>query len=185
MPDDQEITPNSPTSFDSTQDLSESPMAYAPIPPIDSEPAEVPSEALESSPNDFPVKSNDIPPSNSIPLEPANTQASSASNGTGPQIPPDFASLSSKTSDEQSKATTGKQKDLWKRFLDKVQIGKRKKLDRILALFAKQTKVTNDEVEKYLHVSDATTTRYLSQLEKEGKIIQTGKTGHSVFYSKI
>lgn len=35
--------PPSPTSFDSAQDLSENPMADAPILPIDSEPAEVPS----------------------------------------------------------------------------------------------------------------------------------------------
>ena len=62
---------------------------------------------------------------------------------------------------------------------------KRKKLDRVLSLFAKQTKITNDEVEKFLHVSDATATRYLSQLEKEGKIKQNGKTGKSVFYIKI
>ena len=45
--------------------------------------------------------------------------------------------------------------------------------------------VTNDEVEKLLHVSDATATRYLSALEKEGRIRQVGKTGHGVVYSKI
>jgi len=66
-----------------------------------------------------------------------------------------------------------------------IQFRKRKKLDKILTLFAKQTKITNDEVEKFMHVSDATATRYLSQLEKEGKIKQSGKTGKSVFYSKI
>ncbi len=66
-----------------------------------------------------------------------------------------------------------------------IQSRKRKKLDRVLSLFAKQTKITNDEVEKFLHVSDATATRYLSQLEKENIIKQTGKTGKSVFYSKI
>ena len=66
-----------------------------------------------------------------------------------------------------------------------IQFRKRKKLDKIMTLFLKQSKITNDEVEKFLHVSDATATRYLSQLEKENKIKQTGKTGHSVFYSKI
>ncbi|MFA6392728.1 MAG: DeoR family transcriptional regulator [Candidatus Paceibacterota bacterium] len=66
-----------------------------------------------------------------------------------------------------------------------IQFRKRKKLDKIISLFAKQTKITNDEVEKFLHVSDATATRYLSQLEKEGKIKRNGKTGKSVFYSKI
>lgn len=54
-----------------------------------------------------------------------------------------------------------------------------------MTLFLKKSKITNDEVEKFMHVSDATATRYLSQLEKENKIKQTGKTGHSVFYIKI
>ncbi len=62
---------------------------------------------------------------------------------------------------------------------------KRKKLDAVMTLFAKRTKITNDEVEKLLHVSDATATRYLSTLEQEGKIQQAGKTGHSVFYTKL
>ncbi len=62
---------------------------------------------------------------------------------------------------------------------------KRKKLDLVMNLFLKKSKITNDEVEKFLHVSDATATRYLSQLEKEGKIKQNGKTGKGVSYSKI
>ena len=66
-----------------------------------------------------------------------------------------------------------------------IQTRKRKKLNQIMTLFAKRTKITNDEVEKLLHVSDATATRYLNILQKEGKIKQTGKTGKSVFYSKI
>lgn len=66
-----------------------------------------------------------------------------------------------------------------------IQNRKRKKIDRILTLFAKQTTITNNEVEKLLHVSDATATRYLSTLEKEGKIKQNTKKGHSVSYSKI
>ncbi len=66
-----------------------------------------------------------------------------------------------------------------------IQSRKRKKLDMIMNLLTKKSKITNDEVEKLLHVSDATSTRYLSQLEKEGKIKQEGETGKSVFYSKI
>jgi len=54
-----------------------------------------------------------------------------------------------------------------------------------MTLFLKNSKITNDEVEKFLHVSDATAERYLNILEKEGKIKQTRKTGHSVFYIKI
>ncbi len=68
---------------------------------------------------------------------------------------------------------------------DAIQFRKRKKLDKVMGLFASRTSVTNDEVEKLLHVSDSTATRYLSILEKEGKIQQTGKTGRSVSYTKI
>ena len=66
-----------------------------------------------------------------------------------------------------------------------IQFRKRKKLEKVMTMFAKQTKITNDEVEKFLHVSDATAERYLNILEKENKIKQVGKTGKAVSYSKI
>ncbi|MEK7601446.1 MAG: winged helix-turn-helix transcriptional regulator [Patescibacteria group bacterium] len=66
-----------------------------------------------------------------------------------------------------------------------IQDRKRKKLDKILEALTVKGKVTNDEVEKLLHVSDATATRYLSALEKEGKIQQVGKTGKAVEYTRI
>lgn len=65
-----------------------------------------------------------------------------------------------------------------------IQLRKQKKLIKIMSLFAKQTSITNDAVEKLLHVSDATATRYLSELEKQRKITQSGKTGHAVTYTK-
>ncbi len=74
-------------------------------------------------------------------------------------------------------------------FLGKARVAiqdrKRKKRDKIMQALGTKNKITNDGVEKLLHVSDATATRYLSALEKEGKIIQVGKTGHGVVYSKI
>lgn len=76
-------------------------------------------------------------------------------------------------------------RELFAKAQSAIQFRKRKKLDRAMSLFAKQAKITNDEVEKLLHVSDATATRYLSTLEKEGKIKQNGKIGHAVSYSKI
>jgi len=66
-----------------------------------------------------------------------------------------------------------------------IQSRKRKKLDKIMTLFLKNQKITNDEVEKFLHVSDATAERYLNILEKENKIKQVGKTGKAVSYSRI
>lgn len=46
----------------------------------------------------------------------------------------------------------------------------------------KEAKITNNDVEKLLGVSDATATRYLDELEKQGKVKQVGKTGRSVYY---
>ena len=66
-----------------------------------------------------------------------------------------------------------------------IQFRKRKKLDRIMALFLKKSQISNKDVGEFLHVSDATATRYLDILEKENKIKQVGKTGHAVFYSKV
>jgi len=44
-------------------------------------------------------------------------------------------------------------------------------------------KITNNEVEQLLEISDATATRYLQQLEEEGKIKQVGRAGKGVFYT--
>ena len=66
-----------------------------------------------------------------------------------------------------------------------IQNRKRKKIDRILDLFTKRTNITNNQVADFLHVSDATATRYLQILENENKIKQIGKTGKGVRYEKI
>ena len=61
-----------------------------------------------------------------------------------------------------------------------IQLRREKKLVKIMTLFVKQTEITNDEVEKLLHVSDATATRYLTELEKRGKLKQVGTTGRNL-----
>ncbi|MEK7572469.1 MAG: hypothetical protein AAB493_01270 [Patescibacteria group bacterium] len=64
------------------------PTEPASIPPIDSESTEALPEALESSPNDFSVKSNDIPPSNYSPTEIENepkTQEKQAQKEPSPE----------------------------------------------------------------------------------------------------
>jgi Fic family protein len=46
----------------------------------------------------------------------------------------------------------------------------------------KKNTIANNEVEKLLGVSDASATRYLDELEKQGKVEQIGKTGKHVKY---
>ena len=55
---------------------------------------------------------------------------------------------------------------------------------RVLEFLVSSGRITNNDVENMLNVSDATATRYLDELEKEGKLTQRGKTGQSVFYTK-
>ncbi|MDQ5949261.1 MAG: iclR-type protein [Patescibacteria group bacterium] len=76
-------------------------------------------------------------------------------------------------------------RELFTKAQQAIQFRKRKKLDRVMTLFAKRTNITNDQVVELLHVSDATVTRYLEILEKENKIKQVGKTGKGVSYIKI
>ncbi|MDO8624203.1 MAG: hypothetical protein Q7R54_02500 [bacterium] len=76
-------------------------------------------------------------------------------------------------------------RDLLMKARVSIQDRKRKKRDKIMLALNAKNKLTHDEVEQLLHVSDATATRYLSAIEKENKIKQVGKTGQGVVYSKI
>ena len=56
---------------------------------------------------------------------------------------------------------------------------------KILRLLTEQGKVTNNDVERLLGVSDATATRYLDALEEKGKIRQVGNAGKYVYYERV
>ena len=59
---------------------------------------------------------------------------------------------------------------------------KQENKQKILDFLRTNDKVTNNDIEKFLKVSDATATRYLNELEKEQKIRQIGTTGNAVYY---
>lgn len=52
----------------------------------------------------------------------------------------------------------------------------------IYKLLESKRKISNNDIENLLNVSDATATNYLQELETEGKIKQKGKRGRSVYY---
>lgn len=54
--------------------------------------------------------------------------------------------------------------------------------NKILTVLQGKDKITNDEVQSLLGVSDATATRYLEELEKAGKIEQIGGFEKYTFY---
>lgn len=53
---------------------------------------------------------------------------------------------------------------------------------KILEFLRENERVVNNDIEKLLGVSDATVTRYLDELEKEGRVRQVGATGRAVYY---
>ncbi len=60
-----------------------------------------------------------------------------------------------------------------------------KRRQKILDFFDQNNKITNDDIEKLLNVSNASAFRYLEELEKDGLIRQIGKTGRSVYYKRV
>lgn len=59
------------------------------------------------------------------------------------------------------------------------------KLEKLISEKSAEDKITNDEVQKLLKVSDATAERYLNELEQKGLIKQFGEVGHEVYYLKV
>lgn len=94
----------------------------------------------------------------------------------------------------KGKAKTGRASDLKNveqkqtktlSFIEKQRQKKQENKKRILAEFERVERLTNDDVQKLLNISDATATRYLEDLEKQGKIKQVGRTGRHVYYERI
>lgn len=68
-------------------------------------------------------------------------------------------------------------RSLLAKALSALQFRKTAKLEKIMKMAQTKKTITNDQVEKLLHVSDATATRYLSALVKQGKLKQIGVRG--------
>ena len=161
------------------------------IPTTTSESSSMPSVATEALPAnaDMPQANNDNPEpviTESQPLEPENPDSTEVI--PEPSEPSNTAQTQTPQMPVNEPFVTEQNPSFLRRLLVKaqesIQFRKRKKLDKIMSMFETKSKITNDEVEKLLHVSDATATRYLTILKQENKIKQEGKTGKAVFYSK-
>jgi len=67
--------------------------------------------------------------------------------------------------------------------LSEAQEAKEEKKRQIVEYLKTNGKISNDEAEKLIGISDSTATRYLQELEDEGLVSQQGQTGHAVFYT--
>ena len=55
-------------------------------------------------------------------------------------------------------------------------------LDRIISMFETDNELSNAEIRNELGLSSRTIVRYMDELEAQGKVIQTGRTGSAVTY---
>jgi predicted HTH transcriptional regulator len=146
-----------------------------PVQPVTSAGVDLPPEAPEGSRDvvDTAVANNDNPVPNQ-------------SNGQTPEavIEPKTTEPAVAVATASASSAPSFLHDLLLRARAKIQFRKGKRLDKIMEALVKKNKISNDDVQKLLYVSDATAARYLIILEQEGKVKQTGRTGKSVFYSK-
>ena len=82
---------------------------------------------------------------------------------------------------QSASPSSSRMKELWFKFRAKVIEGKSKKLEKVLALALRKKKITNDDVQKLLNVSDATATRYLKELVRQGRLKQLGIKSTTVY----
>src|SRR3989338_6016012 len=115
-------------------------------------------------------------PAPSEPVEMPTAETQTAQIPASEPLPPEPEPIAPTPASTSSPQATHPARDLLVKARATIQDRKHKKLEKILEALTVKGKITNDEVEKLLHVSDATATRYLSALEKEGKIQQVGKT---------
>ena len=171
MPPEENTTPDTP------QSISESPS------PVTETPAP---ESVQSAPEPIPAPAEDVQAPETAQSAPGTDQT----EGNEPiaakpdPIPP--PSAAAPQAQPLIIPPTGNFiRNLLAKASAKIQSKKKAKLEKIMQALTTKNKITNDEVEKLLRVSDATATRYLSALAKEGKIKQVGKTGTGVVYQKI
>ncbi len=95
-------------------------------------------------------------------------------------------------SDKKEIALVEKEKDEYEElgkglaeYNQKLQDRKEKAKGKILEMMEKKTKIGSQEVSKVFNISGASARRYFDDLEAEGKVKQTGKSGKNVHYSKV
>lgn len=138
-------------------------------PPQEAVPATVEPEAVPTELQTAQMGRNEPLPAEPEPLTPEPTPAPAPT----PSTPSVVATVTHIGRDILSKARAT------------IQFRKQKKLEKIVEFVSEKGKISNDEVEKLLHVSDATATRYLEVLVKQGKLKKIGTTGKAVTYTRI
>jgi hypothetical protein len=159
--------PESPTS-DSTNVPVEDPNPGVNQPESEgtNEPIFAPNEP-ETPVDDQPTSANDSPQV-SEPVQPPPLQSAPVSAPTA--LTPSVPQSQSPAQQDQ----TGFIRALLAKAQAKIQSNKQKKLDKIILFAQKKKIIANEDVQKLLHVSSATATRYMVKLVQQGRLTRVG-----------
>jgi hypothetical protein len=72
-------------------------------------------------------------------------------------------------------------RDIQEHGRSKIKEHRQNKLEKIIEYVQKKQTITNDEVQKFVRVSDATATRYLVDLVKQGRLVREGSPRHAIY----
>ena len=150
------------------------------------EPTSLPTEpVLEVAPVAESTAPAPVPETETLPSSPMPETEPAQAVGNEPCPPPSPVAETLPTHPPTAVATpTSRVREFLQMARESITGRKKKKLETIMTYLEKHTEITNDAVEKLLRVSDATATRYLGELTKQGKIVRTDATGRGVTYRK-
>ena len=163
------------------QDTFSEPVVEPSSPAPESAPTPVEPESPKNTPTPLPVEDqngganqpeSDAPESSN---ESAISESILAETVPSPSLAP--AALTPQVPQPQSPAQqdqTGFIRALLAKAQAKIQSNKQKKLDKIILFAQKKKIVANEDIQKLLHVSSATATRYLVKLVQQGRLTRIG-----------
>jgi len=185
MPDDENTAQNPIPEENSIPASPQELTPEVPIPTSTSEQVAMPPQATEALTEAESAVLVNIDNEQISPIEPENPAPEQTAQTENPSVNESISEAPTQPTAQIPVNEPFAKRTLLAKAREMIQFRKRRKLEKIMGMFLKKASITNDQVEKLLHVSDATATRYLEQLEKESKIKQVGKTGKEVSYSKI
>ena len=89
-----------------------------------------------------------------------------------------------KTREKKRSTDASHETEQGREFIAKQAHEKEENLRNVLAILDEKEEIANDDVETALGVSDATASRYLTELEERGEIISNYDTGKYVRYTR-
>jgi hypothetical protein len=188
MPDENILPTEQPTAetpTPATETLAETPPAVLETPTIETPiepPTALPIIPTEPTPAiilETPTKVEETP-APSIPEVSSITPTVSAEPATPPPI-----NSADRLAGEERPTPINNLKTFLSKALEKIRFRKNAKLEKIIKFTLEKGQITNDQTQKILRVSDATASRYLSELVKQGRLKRVGQTSASRYEPNI